>query len=261
MKKNRVHISAHHGDVARPNELKWARRVCEQNSEIDCLEIDFVTFREEVRSSHDYDEQMIAQGSQLSEWLAFTVPNGIQLWIDVKQNLSLYFNWMYGEFDVRLFFDTLRRAHEDLSEQGHTDTRATVWIGCQDRELLNRLNEFNHKLQRHNRWKIVLDLPTIGAYVYQTFVPHCLMALITRRAESDITSTETDYKHYDVISLDQSFWDSVEELCDFIKRLKLNEGTTVILNSYPRNVEAPRIKGIRIVMQYDYEARCKKNEK
>ncbi len=243
-----VRISAHHGDIKRPNELKAARRVCRQYPEVDCLEVDFVTFRGQIISSHDYDEQTIAQGSPLQDWLAFAASQQKVLWIDVKQNEWFYFNGMYGHFDVLLFFEVLRQARRAIWRRQQVDVTPLVWIGCQNCALRESLQDAN--TDNKHPWQLVLDLPFVKSYVYKALLPSCMSSTLARLAEEEILNSP--YRRFKIISLDREFFASEEDLVDFLHELRLKRGTHVILNSYPRSVAPIRVKGLDIVMQYDY---------
>lgn len=248
-----VGISAHHGNLTYPNELRAAQRLCERYDEIDCLEIDFVTFRGQVRSSHDYDEQMIARGSPLEEWLRYVAApdlggKQLVLWIDVKENEWFYFNGMYGHFDVTLFFQTLCTERRRLWREKRLNVTPLVWIGCQNRALRDQLKEANDAL-RHP-WHLVLDLPLVKSYVYKALLPGCMHATLSRLAQEEILNSP--YRRFGVISIDREFFADDEALIEFLYELRLRKHTRVILNSYPRSQPFIRVKGLTITMQYDY---------
>lgn len=246
--EHQVRISAHHGLLSRPNELKAAKRLCQQRKEIDCLEIDFVTFRGEIISSHDYDEQTIARGSPLGEWLEYVATHQLVLWIDVKQNEWFYFNGMYGTFDVHLFFQALREARRFIWKEYQVNITHYVWIGCQNCLLREALQEANGKLK--NPWQLVLDLPFVKSYVYKALLPTCMASTLARLAEEEILNSP--YKRFPIISIDRDFFSDEETLIDFLRELRLKRGTRVILNSFPRSVKPIEVNGLDIVMQYDY---------
>lgn len=247
-KEHRVRISAHHGDIERPNQLKAARRVLKRHPEIDCLEIDFVSFREQIVSSHDYELSVIELGAPLQDWLRLCAERRLVLWIDVKQNEWFYFNAMYGQFDVGLFFDILKETRREVLRSHAVDLRDWVWIGCQDCALRDALHRRNQHAK--HRWQLVLDLPFIKSYVYKALLPSCMPGTLMRLAEEEVLNSE--YRHFPIISLDKDFFPTHDDLVEFVRALWLSKGTTVILNSFSRDVAPIRIKGLHIVMQYDY---------
>ena len=243
-----VRISAHHGDVERPNQLKAAKRVLRQNPEIQCLEIDFVSFQGEIVSSHDYALEMIQKGAPLREWMLLCARRQCVLWIDVKQNEWFYFNGMYGQFDVDLFFETLKLARREIARDMGIDMRKWLWIGCQNCALRDALHHKN-KRAKHG-WHMVLDMPFVKSYVYKALLPSCMPRTLARLAEEEILNS--DYEKYAVLSLDQVFFATHDMMLEFLRELRLPRHTTVILNSFSRDVEPLRVRGLNIVMQYDY---------
>ena len=253
MEERRLKISAHHGDAGRPNNLATARTLLEHHDEIDVMEIDFVTFRGHIVSSHDYDASVIVDGSPLEEWMRFVVgERHCVLWIDVKENSWLYMNWMYGQFDVALFFQTLRRVRRALwREDGQLDVTALVWIGCQDPALRQRLVEAND-VQRHP-WQMMLDVPMMRSYVWKMLTPSCLAAALEKQVMEELLGV--DYKQAQLLSLDHSFFASRDALIAFLRKLKLRRGATLILYSFPRDVKPIQLRNVNVVMQYDYFSR------
>src|ERR1700744_684801 len=209
--EQQVRISAHHGDVERPNQLKAARRVLRQNPEIQCLEIDFVSFQGEIVSSHDYALEAIEQGAPLLQWMRLCAEKQLVLWIDVKQNEWFYFNAMYGEFDVALFFEKLKESRRLLQRELQVDMRDWVWIGCQNCALRDAIHAKNRRAK--HRWHLVLDLPFIKSYVYKALLPRCMPRTLARLAEEEIYNS--DYEHYKVLSLDQVFFATHDMLVGF----------------------------------------------
>jgi hypothetical protein len=250
MNYNRLCVSAHHGCIHFPNHLISAANIVDENSEIDIVEIDFVTFGNEVISSHDYDVDVIQQGSILFDWiLAMVIERGKILWIDIKENLTIFFNWMYDKFDVSLFFMSLIQIRREISKKKQIDITPFIWIGCQDRDLFKRLKEENETLK--HPWKMIFDIPTVSSYIYQYLMPSCFIHILEDSVVNEFSNVPM--RQYDIISIDQSFFHSMESLVQFIKKLPLRHNTSVILNSYEdRSIEAPYIKNLNVIMQYDY---------
>lgn len=243
-------VSAHHGYIDFPNHLISCADIVDENREIDIVEIDFVTFGNEVISSHDYDIEVIQQGSILYDWvMAMVFERQKILWIDIKENLFIYFNWMYDKFDVSMFFKTLIHIRREISRTKHIDITHNIWIGCQDTSLFRRLKEENETLK--HPWIMIYDIPTVGHYIYQHLMPSCFIHLLEEMVIGEFS--KIPMRQYDIISIDQSFFHSMESMIRFIKNLNLRRGTNVVLNSYEnRAIEAPYIKHLNIIMQYDY---------
>lgn len=241
--------SCHHGDASQPNQLMPARGVLRRHEEIDIVEIDFVSYCGEIWSAHDYSLDQIEQGATLQDWVELVVVQHRKvLWLDVKENCWWYMNWMYGQFDARLLFRRLRAIGADLAKRG-IDLRQHLWIGCQQLALRQRLIEMN-RFHKH-RFCMMLDAPTLWGYVAQRLAPCvCVTPLLSAWLSDELK--QTDMAPYGVLSVDQSFFASSQELQRFLRTLKLPPNLRVVLNSYARNVPPLRVKGVQIVMQYDY---------
>ena len=221
-------LSCHHGNAARENDLEEAVRVADAFPEIDVFEIDFLTHRRLLISAHDYSERVIRRGSRLSSWLReLVVKRGKTLWIDVKENLALYFHWCHEHFDAQLLFECLEEARAVDAA-----VVARVWVGCQDETLREALIEYN-AVQCAGRWTIILDMPMAPAYVAQFFAPECLRGALQESVCEDFEHHQ--YERFDVISLDQSFFTSRKALKAFIRSLRLAPHVLVVLNSFARD--------------------------
>lgn len=242
-------ISAHHGHIDYPNNLKRALDVIDKNNTPDIIEIDFVSFGDSIISSHDYDIDVINCGNILEDWIMeMVVHRGKILWIDVKENLFIHFNCMYSKFDVPLLFRILQLVRRSVFQDKKLNITPFIWIGCQDKDLFNSLIQENDTMK--HPWKMILDMPTVSSYIYQYLTPNCFNHLLEDMVIEEFRNKPV--RQYDVIAIDQSFFYSLSSMTKFIKTLKLRPDTHVILNSFSNHEEAPVIKNINIIMQYDY---------
>lgn len=242
-------ISAHHGHVDYPNNLSHAVAVIEEYREIDIVEIDFVSFGDDIVSSHDYDIDIISFGSVLQDWIeSIVVEHRKILWIDIKENLFIYLNWMYNTFNVPLLLRKLQLIRRIIYKDRGCDITPYVWIGCQDGDLLNHIIRENDTMK--HPWKIMLDMPTVSSYIYQHISPPCFSRLLEDMVIDEFKNKPV--RQYDIIAIDQSFFNTMTSLIQFIKSLNLRPETNVILYTFKERVDAPRIKNINIIMQYDY---------
>jgi hypothetical protein len=245
-------ISSHHGDYRRENNLVAAVRVAEIFEEIDIYEIDFVSVGKRVISSHDYEEEAIANGSPVEEWIReFVVKRGKILWLDVKENLTLLMNCGYGKFGVRALFHRLETEWKEAANrpQNPVDIRTRIWIGCQDVSLRERLFEYNQR-RCGGRWHQILDMPTTTAYILQRITPPCFTSLLCEYVCRE--SRESDYRDFDLLSVDRSFFPGRKAMKAFILSLELRPDVLVVLNSFGRNQKPIILPNHRIAMQYDY---------
>jgi Fe-S-cluster formation regulator IscX/YfhJ len=241
-------ISAHHGNKRKENNLRAALQLIEDHPEVDVYEIDFVTHHGLIISAHDYADEAIKNGSLLSAWIDhFIAGHKRTLWLDIKENLSLYFHWCHEKFDESLLYDELERS---LLLYPNIDITRYVWIGCQDVDLRQRLWDYN---ERHckGKWQMILDMPTAPNYVAQLLLP-CLGSWV-RDAVCEQVEQELIDTSYRLFSLDQSFFHSMREMKRFLRTLTFPPNSTLVLNSFAdRSIRAPHIERVHIVMQYDY---------
>lgn len=236
--------SCHHGDINQQNNLEAALRVADKFPEVDIYEIDFVCDGKRIVSSHDYNSDKIAQGSELVDWVeAIVVARRKILWIDVKQNMDFFFAWDYGTFDAVSMFTRLAEAR---LKWGSDQLNGRIWIGCQDVVLREQIVE----LCRSDAWSFILDIPTISGYVAKCLTPHCLAPKLPTFIEKQMR--HTDYHQANIISIDRSFFSGPKELKRFVVSLHLRPGVIVVLNSFPLSQQPILIEDHRIVMQYDY---------
>jgi hypothetical protein len=252
-----VAISNHHGDVQRPNELVRAKLVERHwGHEIDMYEIDFVSYHGRLLSAHDYDVDQMTRGSPLEEWLDFVVAERRKiLWLDVKENLAIYMACGFAQFDCAALFQTLAHKRDQFinATGGALDLTDYVIIGCQEPALHARIVAKNRRLARrhHYSWRMILDAPSVASYYWQYVLPSFLKPWLRDWMCQDFA--RSNYRHYAVISIDQSFFESRAEILDFIRSLRLGgSGTMIIVNSYARSEPRLQLDDHHIVMQYDY---------
>ena len=259
--QRRIAISNHHGDVERPNELQRAQQIERgpHGHEIDMYEIDFVSYHGRRLSAHDYDVDKMTRGSLLEEWIDFVVAEQRKiLWLDVKENLDIYMACGFAKFDCHALFATLAYKRAQLAQAGATgqplDLADYVIIGCQEPELHARIVAKNQRLRRrhHYSWRMILDAPSVSSYYWQFVLPALLKPWLRDWVCQDFR--HSNYRQYSVISIDQSFFASRQEILDFIRSLHLAPDVMVIVNSYARSEPPLALDNHHIVMQYDYTA-------
>ncbi len=245
--------SCHHGDATQPNELEPARAVLARFAEIDVVEVDFVSFRGDIVSAHDYALDQIERGATLEQWVQLVVVEQRRvLWLDVKENCWWYCNWMYGQFETRALFRRLRHLRAALLAEHQIDLRHYCWIGCQQLALRDTLIRMN-RWPRH-QFTLMLDAPTLWGYVAQYCAPYDFARPLLSAWLAD-ELRHTDRAPYGVLSVDQSFFATDGELVRFLRSLRLAQGSRVVLNSYPRSQAPLRVPGVQVIMQYDYDTR------
>jgi hypothetical protein len=225
--------------------LAAALCVARQHPEIDIYEIDFVTAPDgRIVSSHDYAAEAIADGSDVLLWIeAIVVERGKVLWLDVKENLDLYFAWQYGTFDHALLFAQLAEARKKWPSAALPQR---LWLGCQDvalRKIIRRRCD-------EDGWQFIMDMPAVSGYVWQRLASWCCAPRVNQLVGRQML--HSDYQSAAIISIDRTFFASPKELKRFVRALQLKPGVIVVLNSFPLSREPILVEDGRIVMQYDY---------
>lgn len=259
-------VSSHHGSITWPNVLPEALRVLEEHPEIDILEIDFISWGQEILSSHDYNEESARQGASLFEWIhAIVYRNRRLLWIDIKENLFILRNCSgYNEpFDTGLFFRRLdycqrffsgkvgRGKNRSQVSQINTERPAPldiapyIIIGCQHPDTLAEISQANA-----GRYAQVVDIPSARYYVYQRLLPTCLLNNLTRNMWDDYA--HLDYTDIPLLSLDMSFFERERDLKEFLSTLRLAPSARVVLYNAPLDMRPIEVEQLHIIMQYDY---------
>jgi len=256
-----IKVSCHHGDINNPNQLFYVEKLIErENDFIDIYEIDFVMFKNKIISSHDYDIDMIYKGSELIKWIdLIIIKNNKILWIDIKENLSIFCN-SYNQFNIYLFFKQLEIIRKKIINDINLDIINFIWISCQETNLYDKIIEINNKKQRpnsvtqeirENKWIIVYDIPSIDSYIYQiilgTIGLNCIIndSVYNKYIQLDLTQ-------YKYISIDQSFFYDIHDLLEFINRLILSKNTNIVLYNFKLNIPPITIPDYNIIMQYDF---------
>lgn len=241
--------SCHHGDIKKENNLAAVKKLEEvYGREIGIYEIDFISFHGEIYSSHDYTTEAIQNENKLSAWIEYVVIERKKiLWLDVKENYWFYLNCGFERFCVTTLMERLKSAWTFCQKKYSVDIVPLVWIGCQERSV-------HAQIRRENRgkWQMILDLPTVNTYIVRKLTLGLLGDLYLEKVRNDYL--ESPYKKYKIITLDQLFFRSIEEILWFIQSLRLPSDITIVVNSFPLSVPPLTLKNHHIITQYDYSA-------
>lgn len=249
---NKLKISCHHGDIDNPNQLFFTENLLENNNQIDICEIDFITFNKYIISTHDYDIKKIEKGSELHKWIDLVIIKFNKvLWIDIKENLDIQLNCAFDKFDTILFFKTLERLREIIIINKNIDILKKVWIGCQEKTVYNEIININNLFTTHKKWKIIYDIPSVKSYIWQIITkPFALDFIVNNCVYNE--HIDMDLRTYKLISIDQSFFNSIDELVDFVNTINISKNTMIVLYNFNPNVPPIKVRpGIHIIMQYD----------
>jgi hypothetical protein len=243
--------SSHHGVASRPNELRAAKRLLEkQSATIDVVEIDFVAWGAELISAHDYDAIEVARGSPLLDWILLViVAHRKVLWIDLKARFDA--SAMLGcsvRFDARLVIDTLSDLRARIKS---LDILPFIWLSCQESHSLALL-----AAQLQEPWILSLDLPSAWSYGAKMLLPGAFHHLVDERVQWDVLCRQFS-QDTPVVSLDRSFFGSLEQLRAVIDASTIPSKALVVLYTFARSDErmlAQFFRGARhrIVFQFDY---------
>jgi len=239
----RAEISAHHGYTNRSNELAPTINLIQSNPDIDIIEIDFIYNDGIFISSHTYDAADIAVGSNLVEWIEKIVPMKKILWLDIKDTELSIFTAFAGKFDVSHFFKILNSQWKKLLDRG---IRLQDWL-----IMSSQYEHIQRKLIKRNPgYTIVHDLPFAPAYVAQRITPTCMDTALDYFVKEYIESETNTYGSNQIVCLDISFFESVDHLVEFIKKINVN--TFIVYSLSLDNETDIQIPGKKIIYQYDY---------
>lgn len=220
-----------------------------------------VTYDQDVISSHDYTITSVSQGSTLFDWIHFVIYIERRvLWLDVKENQVYTHSMCHGyteKFNVALFFETLDRCRKffQLARDGASvsadpiDISQYILIGCQDAELAQTLRRYNT-----GPYHMIMDLPRANYYVWQTVLPSFLQQWFLNGAVQD-SINKTDFREIgpgDWVALDMSFFETHEELREFIIQSPIPRDCHLIIYTAKGRDIPIEIEGYHIIMQYDY---------
>src|SRR5688572_13869861 len=102
-----INRSAHHGYINYENQLAPTLELFANHPHIGLVEIDFIHHHGEFISSHDYDEENIALGSTLEQWMEHIIRLNKMLWVDIKDTTLSILSSQFSEFDVKCFYKHL----------------------------------------------------------------------------------------------------------------------------------------------------------
>lgn len=238
---NDANISAHHGYINCENELFPTISLLKSFPEIDIVEIDFIYHEGTFVSSHDYDEKNITKGTGLVTWLQRVIRLKKILWIDIKDaEVSSILEWA-SIFNVKALFNVLDKQRKIFSEEG---IRLEDWV-----IISSQYEHIHRKLIKNTVYTIVYDLPFDDAYFYRKIIPDFLeVILLNCSVRESIENKCTSLPSNSIVALDISFFESMEQLTEFIIKIdiqtfiiySLNQGTTI------------DVKNKKIIYQYNY---------
>lgn len=239
--------SCHHGDIKKENNLAAVKKLEQSYGEkIGIYEIDFISFHGEIYSSHDYVTDAIRKENKLLVWVEYVVVERKKiLWLDVKENYWFYLNCGFEKFCVTTLLQRLKDARTYCQKKYFFDILPYIWLGCQERNVHKEIME-----QNRNKWKMILDLPTVNTYIIRKLTLGLLGDFYLERVRNDYL--ESPYKKYKIITLDQIFFSSTKELLWFIQSLQIPPDVTIIVNSFPLSTPPLKLKNHHIIMQYDF---------
>lgn len=249
-------IANHHGDIKNENNLSSTRNIIKNHKEIDIFEIDFVHYKGDFYSSHDYKLDNILNGSTLTKWIdLIIIQNKRILYIDIKTNIDvfsiLFFCYPNLRFDVQAFFKHINKIRRYYLKKMNFDIIKYIWIACQDKDTISDINRINDKRVK-SKWIIISDIPYYSNYILKTiFSCVCAYNLINKYVVQQPFLSH-DFTDDLVVSIDKSCFNSIEELIYFIEMSSIPRGITIVLYTFELNEERIYIKGYNIVMLYNY---------
>lgn len=237
MKKS---ISAHHGDHIHENSLCHTLALLDKRKDIKYVEIDFVCWNDNYISSHDYNEDIVKNGSFLKEWLVALTKRNVVLWMDVKDVDYTIVGDLFSKVDGKLLFRILEETDFELQSIG-IYLKDWVFISSQYVHAQKRIIEANI-----NKYTIAQDLPTFYAYALEwKYIP----SYIRSHFKDDIKKIIFERTYCDVVCLDCSFFDTEEEIEDLFYGTKIG---MVILYNLEGKQEITLEKRKKVIYQYNF---------
>lgn len=257
--RSKMRLCCHHGDYDNQNNLAAAKKIMEENPQIDIYEIDFVDYGRQFISSHDYAYHSRIGGSPLSEWIReICVKRKKILYVDLKVDVDFsYLFFCSGggiewKFDCQRLYAVLNEMARKYRKKYNINIRNYIWLTSQDYDVVSKLNSINEFQEKKRRWTCIIDVPYVNYYIAQYTLPGCMMGLLGGRTYSEFMTYNFDC---DIVALDYSFF--THYITRFIENSTIKLGSTIILYSFELGTEPINIMGYNIVMTYNYRKKKK----
>lgn len=241
------YISAHHGFFTKENELAPTIKLLQKHTEIDMVEIDFVYDNGKFISSHDYEDENVIKGSELTIWLNEIIPLNKMIWIDIKDSTWSILSESFSKFDVQVLFDLIRSEKKKFNSM-NIALEKYILIGCQYEHLIDKIVTIND-----GEFLLAYDFPRIHAYVTKTIAPACFDMVIDQyyQEESELILNELIKGKYNIVCLDVTFFMSINDIVMLLN--KINNISIVIIYSLDlTSQEIISIPGKHVITQYNY---------
>jgi hypothetical protein len=235
-----MNISAHHGYANKQNELKYINQLIEEHPEIEMYEIDFIYEKGQYISSHDYNKDNIAKGSNLIDWLELIVGKNKIIWLDIKDSLLSLISEHASKTNVSELFKLLRE-----QKQKFKGLEKNVMISSQFEHIRKQI-----LYENNNEFTIIHDLPYLPAYVAQYVTIPCMDFILDYFVQEKIQCETNNIIDDQIIGLDVSFFDTNDNLVEFINKIP---ATTIIIYSLELNSGINlNLPDKKIIYQYNY---------
>ena len=240
------HISAHHGAIDRENELVPTLQLLKSNPQIDMIEIDFVYDNGKFISSHDYDNDKIALGSEITEWFDKIIPLKKILWIDIKDSTWSIFSDTFSKFDINAFFELIRSEKQRFRSTGIA-LETYILIGCQYDHLIEQIAKLNN-----GEFMIAHDFPRANSYVARVIAPTCMNIAVDKYAQDNSELVIKDLgTAWNIVCLDMSFFTTDDDL--FLLLNKIDTKCIIILYSLELDAQPNiTVSNKHLIVQYNY---------
>lgn len=221
MKNHFIHkstISAHHGYIDCENELGPTITLLNKHPEINMIEIDFVYINEKFISSHDYDDDSISRGTEMSIWFDNFIKLGIIIWIDIKESNWSILSDKFSKFDVNKFYLQLELQRKKFLQQ-NIILENQILISCQYDNIKEKLFILNN----NNTYLLAHDLPLVDSYIAQTVAP----SFFDEKINYMVQESMQDFINYSttnlyIVCLDITFFNSIDDLIAFINKINVS---------------------------------------
>lgn len=229
-----IYRSAHHGCINHENQLAPTLELFAKYPEVGLVEIDFIHYNGKFISSHDYEEESIALGSTLEQWIEHIISLDKMLWVDIKDTTLSIISSQFSEFDVACFYKHLIEL-----EIKFPTIKKHILLSCQ------YMNTYENLVKLNPGYTIIYDMPKDYSYVLDRGLPLSFIKDIVHYATlCHLEGVD------DIVCIDKSFFVDADELSKFIQQLT---SKVIIVYSYELNeTNLPIVNGKHIIYQYNY---------
>ncbi len=238
-------ISAHHGVINRPNDLKLTIILAEKRPDITWFEIDVSYIDGQFVVAHDAEQK---DPNTLSTWLEECIPRGLYFWLDLKDSITSIMLPCMSTFPVQTFSTYMMDIIHQFDGMG-VNIRHRVIIGSQFAHIHDQL--MNDMLA--NVLPIVTDNPTCGFYILQKVASSMGLYSVFNRFTLWCMAKRIKARHekLNVLAIDRSMFLEMEQCAHFTNSVAVGYQRIFVYSFIPGDT-LPKFT-LPITIQYDFK--------